>query len=141
MVDKTTSNRIEQRPLLRHERAPEDATIVVRGGRDTPDKLRRHIERTARAWSLDGRPLLGISVFAALDVSLEELLWQRFRNFQTIYTLTAGRLRNQGFELFPTGRRPHFTVRLRYATDSALGRLLAALGDVQPNPQYPEGRI
>jgi hypothetical protein len=141
MINETTSKRIEQRPLLRDERAPADATIVVRGGADTPDKLRRHAERTARAWSLDGQPLLGISVFAAFDMSLGELLRQRFRNFQKIYTLRAGRLRNQGFELLPTGQRPHFTVRLRHATDSELGRLLAALGDVQANPQYPRGRI
>jgi hypothetical protein len=47
---------------------PEDATIVVRGGSDTLDKLRRHAERTARAWSLDGQPLFGISVFAVLDM-------------------------------------------------------------------------
>jgi hypothetical protein len=91
MIDETTSKRIEQRPLLRDEQAPEDVTIV--------------------------------------------------RNFQKIYTLTVGRLRNQGFELLPTGQRPHFTVRLRHATDLELRRLLAALGDVQPNPQYPRGRI
>jgi hypothetical protein len=106
MINETTSKRIEQRPLLRDERAPADATIVVRGGADAPDKLRRHAERTARAWSLDGQPLLGISVFAAFDMSLGELLRQRFRNFQKIYTLRAGRLRNQGFELLPTGQRP-----------------------------------
>jgi hypothetical protein len=137
----TTGNRSEQRLLLRDEQAPGDAIIIVRGGTDTLDKLRRHVERTARAWSLDGQPLLGVSVFAALDMSLDELLWHRFGNFQTIYTLTAGRLRNQSFELLPTGQRPHFTVRLSHAADSELRRLLAALGDVQPNPQYSKGRI
>jgi len=70
MADQMTGSRIEQRALLRAERVPEGATIVVRGGSDTRDKLRRHAERTARAWSLDGRPLLGVSVFAVLDVPL-----------------------------------------------------------------------
>jgi hypothetical protein len=48
---------------LRAEEPPAGTTVVVRGGRDTPDKLRSHVQRTARAWSLDGQPLLGISVF------------------------------------------------------------------------------
>jgi hypothetical protein len=46
-------------------------TLVVRGGRDSADKLRRHAERTARAWALDGQPLLGI---AADDPELAKLL-------------------------------------------------------------------
>jgi hypothetical protein len=54
--------RIEQRKLLRADQLLPGTTIVVRGGRDTADKLRRHALRTARAWSLDGLPLLGISV-------------------------------------------------------------------------------
>jgi hypothetical protein len=82
MNSKTSGGRIEQRALLRDEQAPLGATVVVRGGSDTRVKLRRHVERTGRAWSLDGRPLLGISVFAVLDMPLEELLRQRFANFQ-----------------------------------------------------------
>src|ERR1019366_1294584 len=64
----------------------------VRGGPDTVDKLRRHAERTARAGALDGGPLLGISVFAVLDMSLDDLLRRRFTSFRTIYLPTAGRL-------------------------------------------------
>ena len=62
--------RIEQRPRLRAEHLPAETTLVVRGGRDTADKLRSHAQRTARAWSLDGQPLLGISVFAVLGMPL-----------------------------------------------------------------------
>jgi hypothetical protein len=62
-------------------RAPlSEATVLVRADPDTRDKLVRHAHRTARAWSLDGRPLLGISVFAVLDTPLDELLsaqWAR----------------------------------------------------------------
>jgi hypothetical protein len=111
-------------------------TIVVRGGRDTAEKLRRHAQRTARAWSLDGRPLLGISVFAVLGMSLEELLERRFTSFRTIYLPTAGRLSESGFELLATGQRPHYTVRLRSADGPELGKLLAALGPVTANPRY-----
>jgi hypothetical protein len=128
--------RIEQRPRLRAEQPPATTTLVIRGGRDTLDKLRSHAQRTARAWSLDGQPLLGISVFAVLDITLEDLLRRRFATFRTIYLPTAGRLAEHGFELLPTALRPHFTVRLRRADDQELGKLLEALSHPRPNPQY-----
>lgn len=140
MSSKTVGGRIEQRTLLRAERAPTDATIVVRGGCDTRAKLRRHVERTARVWSLDGRPLLGISVFAVLGMPLEELLRQRFANFRNIYLLTVAGLSRYGFGLLATGQRPHFTVRLLSASEAELDRLLAAFGDARPNPEYPKAR-
>jgi hypothetical protein len=110
--------------------------MVVRGGRDTADKLRGHAHRTARAWSLDGRPLLGISVFAVLGMSLDELLQRRFASFRMVYLPTVGQLDEHGFELLATGQRPHYTVRLRRADDPELQMLLAALGPARPNPQY-----
>jgi hypothetical protein len=76
-----------------------------------------------------------------LDGSLDDLLRQRFANFRTIYLPTADGLASRGFELLPTGLRPHFTIRLRHASDPELDRLLAALGDVRPNPQYAKGGI
>ena len=106
MGSKTAGSRIEQRALLRDEQAPGNATIVVRGGCDTRAKLRRHVERTARAWSLDGRPLLGISVFAVLDAPLEELLRERFANFRSVYLLTVAGLTRCGFQLLANGQRP-----------------------------------
>jgi hypothetical protein len=130
------AGRIEQRGLLRAEQPLAQTTIVVRGGRDTPDKLRGHVQRTARAWSLDGQPQLGISVFAVLGMPLEELLQRRFATFRTIYLPLAGQLGEHGFELLATGRRPHYTVRLRRADDPELAELLVALGLARPNPQY-----
>lgn len=129
--------RIEQRQRLRAEQPPAATTLVIRGGRDTADKLRSHVQRTARAWSLDGQPLLGISVFAVLDEPLDDLLRRRFTTFRTIYLPTVGQLAEHGFELLPTAQRPHFTVRLRRADDQELGQLLKALGAPQPNPAYP----
>jgi hypothetical protein len=133
--------RIEQRLRLRAEQPPAGTTLVVRGGRDTPDKLRGHAQRTARAWSLDGQPLLGISVFAVLGMPLDELLGRRFASFRTIYLPTVGQLTERGLELLATGQRPHFTVRLRRADDLELGELLAALGPARPNPQYARSAI
>jgi hypothetical protein len=66
-------DRIEQRSRLRAEGPLAGTTLVIRGGRDSPDKLRSHVQRTARAWSLDGKPLLGISVFAVLGEPLGSL--------------------------------------------------------------------
>lgn len=135
------AGRIEQRKLLRAEQPLPGTTIVVRGGRDTLDKLRGHAQRTARAWALDGQPLLGISVFAVLGITLEELLARRFASFRTIYLPTAGDLREPGFELLATGQRPHYTIRLRRADDHELEELLAALGAARPNPQYGRSSI
>jgi hypothetical protein len=108
----------------------------VRGGRDTIGKLLRHAQRTARAWSLDGHPLLGISVYAVLDMPVDELLSRRFATFPTICLPTAGDLRALRFELLPTGLRPHFTIRLHSADQQELTRLLDAFGPPQRNPQY-----
>jgi hypothetical protein len=133
--------RIEQRALLRAEIPLAGATVVVRGGRDTTDKLRTHAQRTARAWSLDGQPLLGISVFAVLGVSLDDLLLRRFASFRIVYLPTAGELVDRGFELLATGQQPHFTVRMHRADDRELASLLAALGPARPNPQYSKSVI
>lgn len=128
--------RIEQRDRLRREDPPADVVVVVRGGRDSIDKLRRHTLRTARAWSLDAAPLFGISVFAVLDRTLETLLGERFASFRTVHLTTVGQLREAGFELLPTGLRPHFTVRLHAAENEDLQRLLAVLGPARDNPHY-----
>lgn len=97
--------------------------------------------RAARAWSLDGQPLLGISVFVVIGLALDDLLARRFASFRTIYLPTAGRLRERGFELLATGQRPHYTVQLRRADDPELEELLAALGAAHPNPQYVRSNI
>jgi hypothetical protein len=51
------SGREELRPLLRDERPPDDAVVVVRGGPTTIEKLVRHARRTHDAFTLDGEPL------------------------------------------------------------------------------------
>lgn len=138
---RTVSQRMEQRTRLRPEPLPADTIVVVRGGRDTADKLLSHAQRTARAWSLDGHPLLGISVFAVLDRPLEILLRDRFSTFRTVYLPTVGCLVGAGFELLATGRRPHFTVRLRRADETERERLLVALGAARDNPAYGQTLI
>lgn len=133
--------RIEQRTRLRAEALPPDTTLIVRGGQDTLEKLRNHAQRTARAWCLDGQPLFGVSVFAVVGISLDELLRKRFATFRAIYTPRAGHLYRQGFELLPTGQQPHYTVRLPGSDDPDLRRLLTALGAPQQNPEYARSAI
>ena len=133
--------RIEQRGLLRADQPLSSTTLVVRGGRDTPDKLRIHALRTARAWALDGQPLLGISLFAVLGMPLDELLQRRFATFRTIYLPTAGQFTEHGFELLATGRPPHYTVCLSRADERELAALLTALGPARPNPQYARSGV
>jgi hypothetical protein len=134
-------DRIEQRLRLRAEPPLSELAVLVRGGPDTPDKLARHAQRTARAWSLDGQPLLGISVFAVLDISLEELLSARFATYRVIHIPTSAALHDHGFDLLPTGLRPHYTVRLRRADGAELNELLAALGPPVANLQYARSTI
>lgn len=127
---------IEQRERLRRESLPADTAVVVRGGRDSIDKLRRHALRTARAWALDGLPLLGVSVFAVLEEDLDTLLRARFATFRAVHLSSVSRVREAGFELLPTGLRPHFTLRLHDAEDGELQRLVAVLGLARDNPGY-----
>lgn len=134
-------DRIEQRLRLRAEPRLSESAVLVRGGPDTPDKLARHARRTTRAWSLDGQPLLGISVFAVLDISLEELLSARFATYRVIDRPASAALLDRGFDLLPTGLRPHYTVRLRRGDSPELNELLAALGPPEANLQYARSTV
>lgn len=126
---------------MRAEPPLSETTVLVRGGPDTQGKLGRHAHRTARAWSLDGQPLLGISVFAILDIPLNDLLAARFATYRVIHLPTAVALLGRGFDLLPTGLRPHYTVRLRRADDAELNELLDALGPPEANLQYARSTI
>jgi hypothetical protein len=127
----------ELRSHLRDEAVPDDAIVVVRGGPSSIDNLRTHALRTRDAFMLDGRPLLGVSVFCALDdigpASLQALL-QRFGSYRLVHLPRVGQLRGAGFDLLPSFRRPHFTVVVK--TLNELPRLLDAVGAAEPNPYH-----
>jgi len=128
------------RPHLRQETLDEAATVVVRGGPDSLTSLTRHVRRTARAFALDGAPVWGISVFAAIDdlgpASLNGILAGRLATYATVHLPTAGALAGAEAELLPSFGRPHFTLRLASDHPRELERLLAALGPPQVNPYH-----
>ena len=64
-----SEGRIEQSNRPRDEQPPDDSMVIGRGGPDTTKKLTTHAARTARAWSLSGQPVEGITVFCALDAT------------------------------------------------------------------------
>lgn len=133
----------ELRPRVRAEVIADDRLIVVRGGPDSIASLARHAQRMSRGFLLDGDPLWGLSVMAALDdigpASLAGILAGRMATYSSVHTPTAGRLIVEGFELLPTFGRPHVTARLASADPRELERLLQALGPATPNP-YHGGR-
>jgi hypothetical protein len=136
-------DRQELRPLLRDERPLSDAVVVVRGGPTSVDRLREHARRTHNAYVLDGEPLWGVSVFCALDdvgtASLDALL-RRFASYRVVHLPIVGQLIASGFDLLPSFRRPHFTVRLEDDGDRSLTRLLEALGPAEANPYHGRQR-
>lgn len=131
----------ELRPHVRSERPSTSDIVIIRGGPDTLDKLSEHARRTHRAYSLDGFPLWGVSVFCALDArgpaSFDGLLSGRLSTYGAVHTPTVGQIVEAGFTLLPTFARPHYTLRLRDASRDELQRLLAVLGPPRENPYHP----
>lgn len=131
------------RPLLREEAPPSDGVLVVRGGPSSIERLLDHAQRTHDAYTFDGEPLWGVSVFCALDdvgpASLDALL-RRFGSYRVVHLPTVGGVVDAGFDLLPSFRRPHFTVRLTDAEPGTLTHLLDALGPARPNPYHGRKR-
>lgn len=127
------------RESIREEPIPATC-VLVRGGPDSAAKLRRHVERMHRAFLFDSNPVLGVSMFAALDVvgidSREGLLSQRLSTYRLVHFVSAGDITATGFAVVPSFRRPHVTVLLRSTDD--VPALLDLLGTPQFNDKYGE---
>lgn len=128
------------RDFVRVEPAPGDAAVLVRGGPDAVQKLAAHAERVRRAFVLDGEPVLGVSVFAALDdigpASVDGILSGKLGMYRVVHLVSLHDLVAAGFSVLPTFGRPHMTIVL-----SGLNRveaLLAGLGPARGNPHYGE---
>ena len=108
---------------------PHDTVVVLRGGPDTLVKIVRHARRTEQRWALDGVPLLGVSVFCALDpdgpASFDGLLASRMCSYRVVHRVPAGKLLAAGFELLPTVGRPHYTIQMMCGDETEAAKLLA----------------
>jgi hypothetical protein len=60
--------------------------------------------------------------------------------FLSVHLPTVGQLVAAHFDLLPSFRRPHFTVRLEDDGDRSLTRLLDALGPPEANPYHGRQR-
>jgi hypothetical protein len=128
------------RDFVRDESAPREATVLIRGGPDALEKLAAHAERVRRAYVLDGEPVLGISVFAALDdigpASVDGILSGKLATYRVVHLVALKDLVAAGFTLLPTFGRPHMTIVL--SGPDRVEPLLAALGPGSSNPHYAE---
>lgn len=118
---------------LRGEDPPGETVVVIRAGVSgmTPESLRR----TATASHLE-YGFYGVSVFLAIDVSVEELCTSLdyLRRYSQVQESTVGRLRAAAFALLATEARPHFDVVLPDLDDSTLDRLRSCFSAPHPNP-------
>jgi hypothetical protein len=90
-----------------------------------------------RSYQLDGRPLFGISVFAAVEPSAVPLLLSgRLVTYSYTHQPSVGQLLDAGFSLLPSFERPHYTVRLASDETDEIDRLILALGTAHRNPYH-----
>lgn len=138
------AGREELRAHVRTEPIHDDEVVLIRGGPETAAKLLGHARRLHTVYVLDGLPVFGVSAMAALDAlgpaSLDGLLASRMASYRVVHMPLVGALREAGFQLLPTFRRPHVTVLLDSDAPDDVDRLLRALGPGRPNPYHGGGR-
>lgn len=144
--------------LLREAPAA-DTTVVLRATRSTVDETIDDLVDVAILSSetyvvaIGGRQelLYGISVFATDADSDTLAILERFDTAESYLTVSVGRLRANGFEVFATGARSdHFDVQLaggctteseplsRADLAAAARRLVEIAGPLRRNPLYHE---
>lgn len=86
-----------------------------------------------QVFTLDSHDVFGVSIFGVLpDFSQESLLSTVLGTYAVVHRVTVNDLLNQGFEILPTFRRPHFTVRVPRPDDTQI--LLRLFRDTIINP-------
>lgn len=119
--------------VLRHEEPPADAIVIIRGGLLAHDS----IVRTATT-SFERHGFYGVSVFAAIGMTIEELVGRTPElgadRYKQLRRSTVGELRAAGFALLPTLEWPHFDIVLPDVEESTLDRLVACFSEPFANP-------
>ena len=110
----------------------DDVTIVVRGGRLDRELLRADALRNHAIYGS-----FGISVFAARDLTVDELAQQPpLVRFAELTLVTVGALRLAGLRLEPTGLNPrHFDVTFD-DLDHGITQLELCEHRTIPNPNH-----
>jgi hypothetical protein len=124
----------KQRYLRSGDALGDDDRVVIRGGYLDPELLRTDASRYHSIYGV-----YGVSVFAARDLTIDELAQQPpLVRFQVLTLMRVGVLRTAGFRLEPTGRNSqHFTVAFD-DLDEGISRLSRCEHEVWPNPYHEE---
>lgn len=123
---------MKQRFVRVGDELSDDVTVVVRGGTLDAAVVRRDAERNNAIYGT-----FGVSVFAARDVSVDELAQQvPLVRFAQLTLMSVGELRAAGLRLEPTGRNPrHFDIGFD-DLDEGIARLLECPHRVIVNPYH-----
>ena len=121
---------------LRPEQPPDDATVVLRAGVMSAEKVRRAAER-----SFDLYAVFGISVEGVIDTTVQDACrGERIAGYRRVRLSTFGRVRAGGFALLATFDHPHFTLVLPDLSELTVARLDRCFDEPIPNPgRAPEG--
>ena len=123
---------MKQRFIRAGDELTDDTTIVVRGGALDADLLRQDALRNYAIYAT-----YGISVFAARDLTVDELAQQApLIRFEQLTLMTAGEVHSAGLRLEPTGRNPrHFDISFT-DLDDGIARLLGCEHRTILNPYH-----
>lgn len=125
---------MKQRHVRDGDYLADDDTVVVRGGDLDVEVLRADALRYHQIYGT-----YGVSVFAARDVTVDELAQQPpLIRFATLALVAVGVLRSAGLRLDPTGRnRSHFTLSFD-DLDDGVERLRRCEHRLWQNPYHEE---
>ncbi len=123
---------MKQRYLRAGDHLGDDVTVVVRGGVLDADLLRQDALRNHAIYNT-----YGISVFAARDMTVDELAQQApLIRFGTLTLMTAGAIRAAELRLEATGRNPnHFDIAFD-DIDEGVARLIGCEHRTFVNPYH-----
>lgn len=113
-----------------------DAQLVMRGWPVNVDGILRNADLTMRRYSLGGEPFVAISAEVTIPGwDVESILrGPRLRSRRTYAIIGVRTLLDAGFELLPTFKAPHYSVRLPSYTEASARHLVDVFGAVRPNP-------
>jgi hypothetical protein len=125
---------VKQRHLRDGDYLADDDVVVVRGGELDVEVLRADALRYHQIYGT-----YGVSVFAARDITVDELAQQSpLIRFATLALVAVGVLRAAGLRLDPTGRnRSHFTLSFD-DLDDGVERLRRCEHRLWQNPYHEE---